>query len=72
LNDGDAILWRDFQNPVHFDKGKDQAAPDWYASADITSAAPTGGDWDPMTICVGQDFGDLGGISRERDCIRKR
>jgi hypothetical protein len=71
LNDGDAVLGRDFKNPVHFDKRENQAAPDWYASSDITPTAPPGGNWDPMTIRIGEDFGDLGGIPRKRDCFWK-
>jgi len=65
-------LGRDFQNPVHIHKGENQATPDRDASSDIASTASPGSDRDPMTIRIGEDFGDLGGIPRKCDRFRKR
>ena len=55
------------ENTVHFDERDDKATANGDASADVAATCAAGGDRNPVTICEGENFGDLLGGTGKSD-----
>ena len=67
---GHPILFGNFKNAVHPDRGEDQTPADGDATADITPTPSAGGHGNPPAVAEGEDFGDLDGVTGKGHGLR--